>query len=330
MRQGRFKRSRLDLFFFHLMKSRTAEDIKLDHMYQAFRDWWFEVERRSISREMASIQRAGSTFRTLVLPNSNDRWGTLALRLQAFDTSTAYPLLLWLSEQKEEIEAEHFDGMLLDLESYIMRRAVCALTPKNYNRIFLGLLQNLKKTEILSRDLLQTEMLRLEGESSRWPADEEFRAALISRPLYRELGYARTQVLLRALSDAMLTGRHEQIRVEGPLTVEHILPQQWKPTDWPYAETGEESDSARWIRRYNSLESLGNLTLLTARLNAAVSNGPFHSKRAKIAEQSLLPINTYFQSLSDNHQWDEASIDKRAGRLADLALHVWPRPSMSE
>ena len=326
MRQGRFKRSRLDLFFFHLMKSRTAEDIKLDHLYQAFRDWWYEEEDRSVSQEMASIHRSGAIFRTLILPDANDQWGKLARQLNVFDTSTAYPLLLWLGERRDHLAADEFGGVLLDLESFIVRRAICGLTAKNYNRLFLGVLQNLKEQEILTRSLVQAELLRLEGESSRWPADDEFIRALVSRPLYRELGPTRMQAILRALNDALLTNKHEQVHVSGPLTVEHVLPQVWNATDWPFC-TSAESESDKWIRRYNALESLGNLTLLTDRLNASVSNGPFRDKRSSIATQSLLPINVYFQQLTDEDCWGEAAIAERGNHLAVLALKIWPRPT---
>lgn len=326
MRQGRFKRTRLDLFFFHFLKSRTAEDIKLDHLYQAFRDWWFIEEQRDIGGEMERIRHAGEVFRSLATPATFDRWGTLARRLQVLDTSTVYPLLLWLDEQRGQLEEEEFEGILLDLESYLVRRTVCILTPKNYNRIFLGLLDRLRSAERLSRHKLQAELLRLEGESSRWPDDTEFRDALRFRPLYRDLGPTRTQMVLRALNDAMLTNRHEQVRVDGNLTVEHVLPRSWTDGNWPVMGSNPEQQLERRIARHDVLERLGNLTLLTGSLNASISNGPFRQKRSKIAEQSLLPMNAYFQQLSDEDLWDESKIAQRGDRLAELALHVWPRP----
>jgi hypothetical protein len=326
IRQGRFKRSRLDLFFFHFLKSRTAEDIKLDHLYQGFRDWWYSSGHRQIPDEMERIRRAGETFRSLIAPSSSDRWGTLARRLQYLDTSTAYPLLLWLAEQQERVDRAEFEGMLLDLESYVIRRAVCVLTPKNYNRIFLSLLTRLRGEEVPSRKVLQDEMLGLEGESSRWPDDTEFETALVSRSLYRDMGPMRTQMLLRALSDAMLTDRHEQVQLSGYLTVEHILPQGWTEASWPVPGDGPEQQSHQRIQRYTAVDQLGNLTLLTGALNSSISNGPFRQKRAKIAAQSLLPINTYFQHLSDEDVWDVDEIARRGSRLAELALRVWPRP----
>ena len=79
-------------------------------------------------------------------------------------------------------------------------------------------------------------------------------------------------------------------------------------------------------RRSILLHSLGNLTLLTEPLNSGVSNGPFCAKRPEITKQSLLILNSYFQSFSDNDMWDEDKILERGRYLAKLVLKVWGYP----
>lgn len=64
-------------------------------------------------------------------------------------------------------------AMYNDLVSYVVRRAVCGLTPKNYNNVFMNVLRHLAKTEISSVELRNI-LNNLNGEASRWPGDSEF------------------------------------------------------------------------------------------------------------------------------------------------------------
>ena len=71
------------------------------------------------------------------------------------------------------------------------------------------------------------------------------------------------------------------------------------------------------------LHSIGNLTLLTDKLNPALSNGAWSTKRPKILEYSKLNMNRYFQ---EKDVWNEAEIFKRSHLLYELAKKVWPHP----
>ena len=325
-RQGRFKRKRLDLFLFHYVRSRAAHDLKLEHLYQEFRDWWAADTSRSLEVEMAAIRRYADVYRSFLHPNRADPWGQLAERLSIPDTATVYPLLLWLIDNRDG--AVDFEGMLLDIESYLVRRTICGLTPKNYNRVFLQILERLTSAGAPTRDALQHELLSLHGDSGIWPDDQTFRAAILERPVYRDLGPRKTQMILRALNDVLHTRFQEDVQVGSGLTVEHILPQSASISDWPYPPQIEGDEvGLQWTRRYGAIDTFGNLTLLTQPLNSSVGRGPFSGKRGRIAEQSLLALNRYFQRFADEDVWDERAIRQRGEVLARLALEVWPRPS---
>lgn len=66
-----------------------------------------------------------------------------------------------------------------DLVSYVVRRAVCGLTPKNYNNVFMNVLRHLSKTEISSVELRNI-LNSLNGEASRWPGDSQNFSTLAS------------------------------------------------------------------------------------------------------------------------------------------------------
>jgi hypothetical protein len=73
--------------------------------------------------------------------------------------------------------------MYTDLVSFLVRRAVCNLTPKNYNNVFQRLLKQLHAVGI-SPTALRNHLQASTGDGSRWPNDAEFRNACLTAPLY--------------------------------------------------------------------------------------------------------------------------------------------------
>jgi len=306
----------------------------MNHMYQEFKDWWESKEKegqpRSIELELEKAQRSSRVFRSLISPCSDNQLGIFATRLQIMDTTTVYPLLLWLCEKQSIISVDEFNGILQDLESYLIRRQVCRLTTKNYNRFFLAMLNNLSNENSLNRESVQKELLSSNEESAKWPDDELFRKHLTGDPIYLTLSAKKVQMILKALELASRTTNQEESNsiMNTAVTVEHVMPQSFNPEEWPYPKSYEGIDaSSRWMQRYNPIHSLGNLTLLTQYLNSEVSNGPFRVKRPEIAKQSLLILNSYFQKFSDDDVWDENTIIQRGEHVADLALRVWGYPA---
>lgn len=151
-RQGRLMRSRLDLFLFHYATWRSRREVKVGHLYQEFRDWWNRDEdKRTCSVELEAIKRSSTVFKELMLPNTETSFGSFAQRVRALDVAPIYPLILFLSEHRSAISQDELEGMLRDLESYLVRRFVCGLTSKNYNRVFLSLLSKLADSEHLGQ-----------------------------------------------------------------------------------------------------------------------------------------------------------------------------------
>ena len=334
-RQGRLtNRSRLDLFMFHYLTMLTGSDLKIDHVFPEFRDWWLATEQpRPTAAALADLQASAAIYRSLIAPAFKTRLDIFAYRLKTLDTTTLYPLVLFIAHNWNVIGNDQCEKMLVDLESYLVRRAVCRKTPKNYNRIFLQLLNRLRAVPAGEmRAVLRDEMLGLEGDSGVWPDDETFRAAFINDPMYETLRISRTRMILEGLELASHTAKQEFVPLANPLvsplTIEHIMPQSPKPENWPpIAPLPDGSpDTQAQYRRRTLLHSIGNLTLLTQPLNSETSNGPFSVKRGQIALQSRLSLNSYFQRMSDSNVWDEDAILARAENLFSTARAVWPHP----
>jgi hypothetical protein len=101
------------------------------------------------------------------------------------------------------------------------------------------------------------------------------------------------------------------------------MPQSWVK-NWPLPPEGSESERDARIHR------LGNLTLLTKKLNSTVSNGPWLGERGKAAhlqEKDVLLLNSKVLKDFSSRQWNEAGIDQRGKKVIDALLEIWPVPS---
>ena len=283
-------------------------------------------------KELAVLARQRDDFRRIIAPRREDPLFTTSQFLEAFEVSTAYPLLLAMLDS--EPSGDELAGMGRVIESYLIRRAVAGLTTKNYNRLFLQATRALQQSEFTARALAE-QLGSASGDSTGWPGDEEFREAWMNHHIYRVMNNPRLVHVLKRLSDAFLDNKSERVTVEGPLTVEHLLPQSWVD-HWPLqggsrGMTAGELDSAggddpraeATRKRNQVLHTIGNLTILPPGTNSWLSNAPWQEKKPQILSKSLLPINP--GSLYDAQTWDEDAIEERGRVLFEKALGIWPR-----
>ncbi|MFT3811268.1 MAG: HNH endonuclease family protein [Micropepsaceae bacterium] len=227
------------------------------------------------------------------------------------------------------------------LLSLIVRRAVCGLTNKNYNNLFLSVISELDKKG-WSYSNLRAHILATATASGRFPQDEEFQEAILSKPLYNTLGPARVRTILSEIEIAKRGNKQEDKSLPATLTVEHVLPQTWR-THWPitdeprpteadfsqaaYAVLEDETGLGRIVRRNRLRHALGNLTLVTQSFNSAVSNLAFDVKRKELEEQSILMLNKGFTKLNT---WNEDAITERGRNLFGYMRELWAIPKPLE
>lgn len=330
-RQGRITHPRIDLFFYHYTVLLRSEMTKVGHIFQNFKDWW-QRQQQDLVAELARIQKTSQWFRDIISPSGEGRVVEFARLIKALDVSTIIPIYLRLKEQYADTDPKFLQA-IADLESYVVRRAVCGYTTKNYNRISLKLLEILNGSEEPA-DALRAHLLKLGGHSQCWPTDQEFQDAWLSRPVYKDMRVGKVCALLRAIELHSHTSKQESVSIPVDLTVEHVLPQAWQISG--HWDINDMTDTQR-IERDRLLHTFGNLTLLTQGLNSSISCGPFHSyhdadgkstegKRRKICSNSLFKINSYFQTLAST-DWDEEAIAARGQELFNKgAAVIWCRP----
>lgn len=334
VRQGRLNRPRSDLYMQHYLASRQGVEIPIKHLFVEYK-FWITKEKpfATVRDEVAALARQGDHFRRMIAPKKGDILFPLMTFLDQFDIRTAYPLLLSLLDA--DLPDSEWVEISKALESYLLRRAVCGLTTKNYNRVFLALTRAVR-AQGASAGLVRVHLAGLSGDSAEWPKDETFASAWQTRHAYQTLQNPKIVHLLRRLSDTYMSSKQEQISIDGALTVEHILPQSWLDY-WPlqdgsrglttqelWSATADDSRADATRQRNTALQTLGNLTILTQPLNASVSNSAWKDKKPALLTASLLPIN---QQLHTFDHWDESAIATRSKGLFERALQVWPRPA---
>lgn len=334
VRQGRLLRPRSDLFMQHFLASRQCMDIPIKHLFVEYRHW---IERGkpfgSVTEELEALSRQGRDFRRVLEPKKGDPIAPLASFMETFDVRTAYPMLLMMLDVR--LPDSEWAAITRVLESYLVRRAVCGGTTKAYNRIFLGLTKSLREAGP-SAAALSNALSSFTGESSVWPTDEDFLDAWLGMDAYQRLGPAKIPYMLKRLSDTYMTNQTESVTFDGPLTVEHLMPQKWIE-NWPLADGGKGmtwdeigraddddpvAEASR--KRHRAAHTLGNLTIVTQPLNSSLSHSSWAQKKPAILEKSVLPIN---QRLHSYGEWNEAAIERRARELYERAVTLWPRPS---
>lgn len=71
---------------------RTMNDVKLDHVFEEFKQWW-PAGKKDVDLELARLKRAAAVFHAMVLPDRSARLGRL------LDSTTVTPVVLVLAER---------------------------------------------------------------------------------------------------------------------------------------------------------------------------------------------------------------------------------------
>lgn len=315
VRQGRLKRPRLDLFLQHYLTLITGREVQVTDLFASYRDW-AKSNTYTPNALMQEFREYADVYYAFYHASSGSREEAFFERLNALDTTTFYPLLLEVFKRHAKNDAERHE-ILTIVESYLVRRMICSLTTKNYNRTIVDLLSNLRKSNTFSASEIRNYLNSLPGDSTRWPDDVEFETAWCTRPLYQALSAKRLGMILRALDKGMQTSKNIPYTLSNKFNVDHLMPQSW-PKHWPLPGIGSATDETE-IR--NGLKhTIGNLTILTSKLNISVSNGPWSNKFSAIKQHNTAMLNNSLPT-----QWDENAIRQRSKDLFAYAKQIWPR-----
>jgi hypothetical protein len=353
-RRGRLKKPRLEWLIHTALQAELHEEVDLSRLYFEYRKYAVQGGvPLTAERQLLTLTEYAKHYKELIGGTGTTPIARFGRRISPYDITTLYPLALMISSSALPDDAK--TEMFNDLVSYLVRRAVCNLTFKNYNNVFLTTLRQLYGDGVTPQGLRRV-LGGLSGEASRWPLDGEFRSACLTAPLfYGRLDAPKVRSILTELEGHLRSTVHSEeptLPDLSELDIDHILPRSWFE-HWPLPKTSAEpnleatnaslassseaanvellvqvgeplNERQRSISdRQDSVNRLGNLTLLNLSVNRAAQNYAFKSKRDLLIANTNLRLNIPLILLES---WDEEAIKVRGGLLSDAALIVWPGP----
>ncbi|UXN07948.1 DUF262 domain-containing protein [Bartonella sp. HY761] len=328
--RGRQKHNRLDWMMTDHLAMHTGDIVSIENLFERYRYWILESQHfSSVTEELKSIAATSEIEKRLFDQDSDDVLGNFGIFADAFDVSTAMPLVIYLATELKD--NQDLIRALKALESFILRRDLCRLPTKAYNRFFIGVIDRLRKFDGNKVDTLLEYLSSRTSENDRWPNNREWQRSWLEKGQYKGLRQARLRFIFQAIELELQTKQNEKIAIKSTLSVEHIMPQKWE-ANWPFSEFSHLSDDEKAMdvdyaikRKYrdDAINTMGNLTLLTHSLNSSVSNGSYSIKMPAIRAQSSLALN---RSLNEYGDWNETSITERGKKLFNIAKAIWMEP----
>ena len=324
-RQGRLNRPIGELFLTHWLTMKLRKVVPATELFATFRqNILSSAPPPQMAELIPEIRRDAHTMRTFDDQEPESVEATFFERLEALDTATPLPLVLFLFREPA-VSVDCRRRALRMIESWLVRRMILGLTPKNYNQQIPVIIGRVAEAPERADEIVFEELRTGVGQISKWPTDDEVRNFLLTRNVYGYHGQKRIVMLLRAVETSLYSSKVEAVSVPKELSVEHVMPQQWAD-NWPLPgdQPPEELAEAQAARNAK-LHLMGNLTLVTLAHNSALSNAAWHAKQKELNLHSRLLLNG---RLIDEYPdvFDEAAIDARSAFLADRIISIWPGP----
>lgn len=307
-----------DSFMRHFLTLKTGSIPRVKDVYDAFKAYARSPGVRAVGVDalVADVHRFATHYCAMALDKETDPELRRAFHdVRELKVEVAYPFLLELYEDCTRgllEEADLLKAVRL-VESYVFRRAVCAIPTNSLNKTFATLSRSVDKDLYL--ESIKAQLLLLPS-YRRFPRDKEFEQQVKTRDLYN---FRNRRYWLRRLENH---NRKEYVPVEE-YTIEHILPQnehlskEWQEALGPNWQEAQET----W------LHTLGNLTLTG--YNSEYSDRSFGEKRDMEGgfKHSPLRVNEFLGNIDI---WNVDAITERAKRLARFAAQVWPAPDLPQ
>ena len=323
VRQGRLFRPRLDMLFNYWLAMHTSTEVPTpevppSRVFDVFRRC---ADGRDIDALMLDVRRDLANYRRFETGQRTPEEELFYYRTGVMQIGVFTPALLLLFSAEHNTRVSAFRA----LESFLVRRMICRMTTKDYNRLTIELSSRLLESELSEADKVVKSFLREQKAYSReWPSDETVASTLETSPLYRLLTRGRLRLVLEGIESQRRSTMAEQLDVPKNLTIEHLMPVSWGE-NWPLP--GKIDDEMEKQNRNGLVHTIGNLTLVTQKLNSSLSNSAWESKRHALLAHSVMNMNS---ELMNKSAWDEKAILRRNGEMAKLIANHWPGPDSEE
>ncbi|MFC3713209.1 DUF262 domain-containing protein [Sphingoaurantiacus capsulatus] len=326
---GHAARPRVDTFLQNWLTVMTGEQIPVKHLYDRFLAYANaladknEDQRLDVAALMGSVHEHAAYYRIVDAPDGDAALAATLRRLNRLDFVVFRPVLMALFARVDDVATG-----AKAIESFLVRRMVCERQTRGYGALALELVRAVN--DVPGDVSAVPQLITVLGDAAGgWPDDDAFQRDWRSRRFYGLFRRDRVAMILQALEEHY---QQDVSKTEPLLTfdfaklqIEHIMPQSWA-AHWPLAEAGDP------LLRDDRVQNIGNLTLVSEKLNPSLSNGPWHvegsvnCKSAQLAKHSALRLNKLLLD-GQSGGWTEQDIEGRADSLFAGARSVWPQAS---
>ena len=318
---GRIKTDNLESFLkdFAIVKrfyfaKKTTGAYGLCNAYKDYVNTLNDGELKKLVKEINEYASVYYDYKSELEGMNEFRWSDyknrLLLILNALDTTTFNPYVLKVLKEKSEEAQERF----LNVERFILHRFIFDGTTKNYNQCCEKLLQADDDKKYLDEYMKESPVV-----------NDSYKTR------FRKFNNGQARLLLFLIEMLYRDGEEDKysdaLRIDK-FTLEHLIPQKWQ-MEWlsvdSYDENGQLVDRNKPeefnLNRNRAVKSLGNMALLTTKLNTSISNSNMEIKmNGKATGKNNGGIKKYASSLVTTKQiieeyetskvWDERSVYK--------------------
>jgi uncharacterized protein with ParB-like and HNH nuclease domain len=337
IRQGRLKRARADHLIANTVVAETARDANIGKIATEYQHYARDRNFATVAEELDVLITHAKNYRLLDEAKDETIVSKIVAVLKIWDLSTFHPLVLWVLSyvNNQQEQAKIFEL----LENYLIRREICGLTTKNYNKVTTSFIRAAKSSQDVYGAICK-HLATMTGDISKMPSNAQVKEAILRRNAYNGIPTPRLRYILQHLEYGLRDKFDEVTVSKANLTIEHVMPQRWAE-HWPLPnglfvshETSfsaliagvamDDGTKALVENRSNIINTLGNLTLITNSLNPSLGNTGWKNKKEKFLG-SLLALNRMVAKF-DN--WDEKAIEVQGAKMADVIIARWGDPTI--
>jgi hypothetical protein len=303
----RFSEAENNLFDAYFFPYGLIQDpnVRKAEVFEKLRTQWKSLNPAEIIEKLSEYQNAFlDAVRGSNLQQHSPRVAAAFRRLhEANAPGSTYPFVMQLSNAVKSggvTDAACIEVLLL-VESFLVRRAICGHEPTGLHAVFKRLWQDCESHP--TRERVESAIKR--HRTVVWPSDEDVSQAIRSRPLYN---VSVTRYVLHEWNRSL--GGDEPVLETW---IEHVLPVV-PSTEWDSAFSRDQHTGMH--------DLLANLILLSKEMNRELSNAGYEKKRPTYAEDSGFKATRKFAEAFPN--WTPDAIQTRSEALAAWAVSRWP------
>jgi len=327
---GHARRARQDWLMGDWLIAQRGRVINVGRLYGEFRSWLHSSGTTAFSA-LHGLDRYADAYERLHgrMEGATDGERLSFQRINRLNVTVATPVLLWLlTLPAGKLPPDEREMAFRAIESFVIRRMAIKAQTRAYGQAFAEVLRAAQEADAHPGRAI-VEALRRGPHGYPWPTDEELVGQFRSSTYYGYGGIAqyRLRLLLGAVDTRLQSDDYHKGEPVKPikydaLQVEHVLPIKWQQ-HWEIEATDPGEKIVLEQERAGHVHRIGNLTLVSERLNPAMGNAPWKEKKTALKKHSHLRLNA---RLREETVWNEDAIRARGEWLAGVVASIWPGP----